>query len=135
MSAALQVQTPAAPLAIGTAGEDIAVSVLDGIESDVRLTLRRRQVEAAKARVNAITGDFRRMIDDLKTDYSDAEAGIVRIYVQGVRPELVNSFLAINPNLTGEARGEVEAMANKLIDDALAEIVGAKPAEPKKTKK
>lgn len=115
-------------VALESPGEELANSVIDGIDTDMRLAVRRRGVRAATDRLRAIKEDLVRLVADLQNNYSDAEETLVRIYIEGVRPELLKCFLTVNPNMALDAAGrsKLTGLVDKLIDDTLARLTSIK---------
>lgn len=109
-------------------GEELATAVIDGLEADLSLAIRRRSLASAQARLRIMTSDFRRMVNELNADYSHTEEGLVRMYVMGTRDELFKCYMAVQPALARTTDGRQHLA--ELVDGVIASSLDAirKPA-------
>lgn len=118
------------PSNVETTGELFAVSVFDNVEADMVLAAARKSLDGARHRLKTIQGDFNRMVEEVNSSYTDAEADMVRLYVEGCRPELVKCYLTVNRQvaLTIEGRRRIAGLVDSLIEATLAKIKTPDPA-------
>ena len=105
-------------------GEIIANSIINNLESDLTLAVHRRALAAAQNRLRLINGDFQRLIGELNANYSDVEAGLVRMAIQGSRNELINCYIAVQPIevRTPSSRLEISKLVDSILSTTLAGI-------------
>lgn len=110
--------------AVPTVGEDLAESVIGTIEADLTLAVHRRAMAAAQARLRRINSDVRQMVTDLNANYSETEATLVRLGIQGMRDELFQCYLTVNPAMarSAEGRKQVADLTQQVLDGLLKQI-------------
>jgi hypothetical protein len=106
-------------------GTDLAESVLDSIESDVALAVHRRALRDAQARLRAIQGDFKRLVEEA-AGASDADRALGRLYVEGCRDELRRCYLTVNRKVavSADGRKRLEELVDGLLRQTLDKLAG-----------
>lgn len=117
-------------------GEDLATTMINTVEADMALAIHRRAMAAAQTRLRVLNADFRRMIDELNTNYSETEEGLVRMYIIGCRDELLKCYMAVQPETarTPDGRKTVIELVDQVIASTVNEIKKPEGAEKRPIK-